>query len=219
MASPSKRSSFSGNGERKSALTALFEEASKQEPETPTQHPGLQFSSPDPASTSFNASYYRNHVFKEDGFDWNAANEFRDYATGAPRITAFPGYMDRPRTPRRSTLADKPELDHRLMPYRALFHGVQCLILSKTSLMILSHFINGIKPISDLSVFTNLAIDFDLAKDASTPLLSTLEFISQQVTGIVVITGAEGMDPGTVVNECRAAIDLLDQRKELKLGE
>lgn len=148
--------------------------------------------------------------FFKPGFDKNQETDFRAHTTGEPRLSYL--RSSPPRAPvitRRSTLSDIPEIDHCLVAHRVQYNGVEYLSLTIGAIHVLTPFINGAKPVADLTVFKNLAVDQEMRVIHCDALTLALASIGNHCTGSLLITGANLQNLAAVGRDWAQVLHLL----------
>lgn len=115
----------------------------------------------------------------------------RDFCTGHPPKQSFlaPGGRTPPRFRmlRRSTLADKPELDSLLKAVMVTYKGEEFLTLNVNTIHCISQYLNGSKPLAHFCLFKRLMIASEAKKVRADLFVSALEHIGVYCEHLAVI--------------------------------
>lgn len=128
----------------------------------------------------------------------------REWCTGyppkAPFLGAIPDSPPRASLSRRSTLADRPELDHQLAETMVFYHGYKCLPLTVHTIHRLSPFWKGVKPIANYGLFKRVIIDKEINFVHPDHAIAALTRIGQHCKHLVIIAPIHTSDLGDVFN-------------------
>jgi hypothetical protein len=170
--------------------------------------PGSATSEPIPIENPVNAFVARpstSHVSTDesssDTEDDPVMNEqpLRRWCTGQPPKKSFLGSGSLPFS-RRSTLADKPELDVLLALTKKTYKGHGYLPLTARTIHRLSPFWKGEKPIADTRVFECIMIDAEINGIHTDHVVAALERIGTYCKHLLVVAGVKTTELGTVFN-------------------
>lgn len=138
----------------------------------------------------------------------NAEEEMlRKWATGRP-AKMFPPVppsvslqdtSPRRRSQRRSTLADKPELDHILASTLKEYKGVLHLPLTAHTLKKLSPLSKGAKPIADFSIFERLLVTKEINGPHADHVVAALQYIGAHCKHLVIVAPIHMAEYGDVL--------------------
>ena len=123
-----------------------------------------------------------------------------------------------PRSPilsRRSTLANSPELDYVLYALRIQHDGVEYLPITLHTIQVLAPYINGAKPVADITLFANLAFDAETFNRHYISLSAAVTVIGQHCTGSVMVRGVEPKIVEQVAKEWSQILKLLAAPKKI----
>ncbi|KAL6711730.1 hypothetical protein ACN47E_004664 [Coniothyrium glycines] len=130
--------------------------------------------------------------------------QIRDECAGLPPRVSFLGNGDntppRFRMSRRSTLADKPELDAILRTTLTTYDGHQYLPLTATTLHNLSPYWKGVKPVADTSLFSCILLNKDINDVHADHVVSALQRVGVFVSHLLVVGPILTSDVGNVFN-------------------
>ncbi|KZM26161.1 uncharacterized protein EKO05_0000496 [Ascochyta rabiei] len=129
-------------------------------------------------------------------------NDLRNFCTGQPPKQSFlaPGGRTPPRfrMSRRSTLADKPELDSLLKTVMITYKGKEFLPLDENTVHRLSQYLNGSKPLAPTCLFTRLMITSDANKIRADRFVATLEQVGVYCKHLAIISPFHAIEFGNV---------------------
>jgi hypothetical protein len=101
---------------------------------------------------------------------------------------------------RRSTLADKPELDAMLAMTKTEYNGHMYLPLTAHTIHKLSPYWKGSKPIADTKLFEYIKITQDINGIHADHVVAALERIGSHCNHLLVISGVQTSELGNVFN-------------------
>jgi hypothetical protein len=127
----------------------------------------------------------------------NDEQPLRKWCSGQPPKKSFLGSGRLPFS-RRSTLADKPELDVLLALTKKDYKGHGYLPLTARTIHRLSPFWKGEKPIADTKVFECIMIDSDINGVHADHVVAALQRIGTFCKHLLVIAGVKTTELGTV---------------------
>jgi len=104
------------------------------------------------------------------------------------------------RMSRRSTLADKPELDTLLRATMVTYNKHKYLPLTATTLYRLSPYWKGAKPIADMSIFNCLVLNHELNNVHADHVVAAMERIGHHVSHLLVVPPVHTTELGNVFN-------------------
>ncbi|KAF1357970.1 hypothetical protein EJ07DRAFT_68385, partial [Lizonia empirigonia] len=126
----------------------------------------------------------------------------RDFCTGQPPRQSFLASGERTpprfRTARRSTLADKPELDSLLKAVMVTYKGEEFLPLEESTIRRLSQWLNGAKPLANHCLFRCLMITSDANKVDAEHLVTALEHIGMYCEHLVIVAPFHTTEFGSI---------------------
>ncbi|KAF9696502.1 hypothetical protein EKO04_005276 [Ascochyta lentis] len=129
-------------------------------------------------------------------------NDLRDFCTGQPPRHSFlaPGGRTPPRfrMSRRSTLADKPELDSLLKAVTITYRGEEFLPLNNSTVHRLSQYLNGSKPLAQTCLFTRLMITNEANKVCADRFVAALEQIGAYCEKLAIVAPFHAIESGNV---------------------
>ncbi|KAF2786541.1 hypothetical protein K505DRAFT_204696, partial [Melanomma pulvis-pyrius CBS 109.77] len=99
---------------------------------------------------------------------------------------------------RRSTLADKPELDHKLKAACVEYNGQSYLPLTAPTFKKLSPLWQGAKPIANVAIFKNLLIDEEVNATHADHVVAALERIGGHCQELVIKSSIKTSELGDV---------------------
>lgn len=120
----------------------------------------------------------------------NPENVFNDFCRGQPPRRSF---LPLGRTPprlrmsRRSTLADKPELDELFIEAMVEFRGKKFLPITTDTMRHLTRYVNGSKPLAHPSLFKRLLLNTDTNEVPADLFVAVLEGIGLYCEHLAVI--------------------------------
>lgn len=130
--------------------------------------------------------------------------DIRDECYGKPpEISYLKGDENTPvrfRIPRRSTLADKPELDGILRATMTLFKDRLYLPITATTIHHLQPYVNGAKPVVKTSLFSCVLLNKELNAVHADHVVAVLRYIGQYVTHVLVVSPIHTSEMGDVFN-------------------
>jgi hypothetical protein len=126
----------------------------------------------------------------------------RKWCTGQPPKKSFLGAGRSAKLPfmRRSTLADKPELDVLLALTKKSYKGHSYLPLTAHTIRRLSPFWKGEKQIADTTIFDCVMIDHEINGVHADHVVAALERIGTFCKHLLVMSGVKTSELGTVFN-------------------
>lgn len=133
-----------------------------------------------------------------------ANDGLRKWCSGLPPKKSFLGSDDSPaaRLPltRRSTLAEKPELDDLLAATKIEYDGHEYLPLTVGTLHRLSPFYKGEKPIADLNLFKCIMITPEINNVHADHVVAAMERIGVHCEHLLVVAPIQTTELGNVFN-------------------
>jgi hypothetical protein len=132
----------------------------------------------------------------------NSRGDLRKWCTGQPPKTSFLGSDGQRRIPfaRRSTLAEKPELDILLAATKVNYKGHGYLPLSAQTIHRLSPYWKGEKPIADTKVFKCIKMDQEINGIHADHVVAALERIGAHCKHLLVVSPIQTSELGNVFN-------------------
>lgn len=134
----------------------------------------------------------------------NARADLRKWCTGQPPKKSFLGSDGRlpARLPftRRSTLAEKPELDILLAATKKMYNGHMYLPLSAQTVHRLSPYWKGEKPIADTKIFECIMMTHEVNGVHADHVVSALERIGAHCEHLLVVSPIQTSELGNVFN-------------------
>jgi hypothetical protein len=128
----------------------------------------------------------------------------RDWCTGLPPKKSYLSSRGNPspRLPftRRSTLADKPELDTILAATKQEYNGEQFLPLTARTIHQLSPYWKGEKPIADTTIFKRIMIGAEINVVHADHVVAALKRIGGHCAQLVIFSSVQTSDLGGVFN-------------------
>ncbi|KAF2850287.1 hypothetical protein T440DRAFT_110071 [Plenodomus tracheiphilus IPT5] len=200
----------SGAQQNRSALTAAFAKAHELEPEAgPSGTTNEPFEDKQGENEPFPRSkpiiIENSAELPEAKFSAAFANDnasFRNWTTGHPPKTSFlhgdANTTARFKMLRRSTLADKIELDVLLKATMIQYEGHEYLPLTTATIRHLSPFWKGLKPVSDVSMFSCIMINKEIDGCHADHVVSALERIGEHCHHLVVLAPIQTSELGNV---------------------
>jgi hypothetical protein len=173
-----------------------------------------------PKSTPVGRSYVGKYKFVRDGIDKNAVTGFRSFTTGQPRLCYLRSTLPRAPLPvvsRRSTLADVPELDHKLYAQRVKVNGEDYLPLNTKTVHILQPYLNGAKPVADMSLFERLVVSREYKIRHLNDLLISLASIGKHCKVLVILGEDRIWDLGGIHIRWEPVLKWCTQLQELEV--
>lgn len=121
----------------------------------------------------------------------NSELTLRNWCQGHPPRHSFLGsdhqFSPRSRPPRRSTIADKVELDSALYGAMTAYGDHDYLPVNPYTVHLLSKHTNGAKPVADKTIFSMLLINGEINNVYAEHVIAALESIGEHVKDLVII--------------------------------
>jgi hypothetical protein len=129
--------------------------------------------------------------------------DLRQWCSGQPSRKSYLSStrsVPRIRFSRRSTLANKPELDHLLAATKVEYNGHSYLPLTAKTIHRLDPLFKGAKPLADMKLFKCIIINKEVNGVHADHVVAALEFIGEHCEHLLVMSPVQTSELGNVFN-------------------